>query len=1801
MRTNPKPNTKHRDAQSKTGTRAAAPEKTTYQSMAGILERIGDGFVALDYEMNFAYVNKRGGELLGRHPKDLIGKNYWNEYPEAKGTPLANAYLQALEMQNPIVYEGYFAPWSRWFENRIYPSSDGLSILFQDITEHKRTEETLRENEERYRALFEAARDVIFTLSVDGRFTSLNPSFEVFTGWQREEWLGRSFEGLVAGTDISQVRDQFNRILNGEILRSMRLHVHHRSGKQMVVELNMSALTVNNRTVGILGIARDMTEEQHAEDALKASERRFRTLIENSWDAFALFGADGTTLYASPSTSQIIGYSPNEVVGRNAFEFIHQDDQHMVRDRLNMALEQPGAHINIQARILHKNHTWRWLEGVFTNLLDEPGVQAIVNNYHDFTERKHAEALQAAIYQISEAANKATNLDELYRAVHAIIGEVMPARNFYIALYDAENDLLSFPYYVDEVDGSASIPAAKAGRGMTEYILRTGKPLLSDIANFEELAQRGEVELIGAASPIWVGAPLIIEGRTIGVIAMQDYNDPAVYTERELRMLEYVSGQVAKAIERTRLNSEIQRRNQILSALQESMLVLMERRKLTDVLQLIVNQMVQLMGTPNGFLYLVEPDGKALNMRVGLGNNTGHIGLKLKLGEGLAGKVWNTGQPLIVQDYHTWGGRSRQFEKFEIHAMAGVPLTSGSQTIGVLGVDYMEGEQRITQEDVELLTRFAQLASVALENAQFYQTAKDELNERIRAEAALRENEAKYRQLVERLPLVVYTSELGAAGVWRYVSPQIESLLGFTPEEWIADPNLWYQQIHPEDRDRQVAFEEQAYKREEAFDTEYRIKSCDGRELWVRDTAHFLPPYENGSPIVQGVLVDITERKRAEEALHESEETTRLIIDTALDAVITIDQDGQITRWNDQAEIIFGWKRAEAVGQRLSKLIIPPDLRASHERGLKHYLETGEGPVLDKRIEIMAQRRNGDVFPVELTIHALKTNERVSFAAFVRDITERKQAEEALSKAHDDLERLVQERTAELSQANTLLQTMLDHVPDHIFFKDLQSRFLRNSRSQAEMLGLSDPSEVVGKSDFDFFPHAQKAYKEEQSIIRSGRPMVDFEEHVIWPDGRETWVSTTKVPLRDESGRIVGTFGIARDITERKRADKALRKAKDELELRVAERTAALNKINEQLKLELGERQRIEESLRAAEARYRSLVEQLPIVVYVSPATDICSTTYISPQIKTFLGYTQEEWLGDPRFWTKILHQQDRPRVLAQFERADKDGEPPDLEYRMIAKDGSVIWIRENATLLRDADGSPLLWQGLMIDITERKQAEEALKLSETRYRLASRATKDAIWDLDMVNELYTWNENVESLFGYTPDETSSDKEWWYKHIHPADYERVLSGLKAFYEGSDTIWADEYRFLRRDGSVAYITDRGYVERNTNGKPLRMIGAMSDITARKLAEVQIRRRVDYLKTLRIIDMTITASTDLHFSLQTILRQAISQLQVDAADILLLNPTTHILEYSDGIGFYTKAIERSSVRIGEGYAGQAALERKMVNIHSLYESRESINRRLLLDGENFTGYYGVPLIAKGEIKGVLEVFHRTRLDVDQEWVDFLDALAGQAGLAVDNATLFQDLQRINLELSMAYESTLEGWSAALDLRDKETEGHTLRVTNLTLQLAEHMGLKDKDLIHIRRGALLHDIGKMGVPDRILLKPDTLTDEEWEIMRRHPSYAHEMLSRIEYLRPALSIPYCHHEKWNGSGYPRGLGGEEIPLDARIFAVVDVYDALISDRPYRPAWTKERAIENIKSLSGTHFDPRVVDAFVELLGQQI
>jgi putative nucleotidyltransferase with HDIG domain len=382
--------------------------------------------------------------------------------------------------------------------------------------------------------------------------------------------------------------------------------------------------------------------------------------------------------------------------------------------------------------------------------------------------------------------------------------------------------------------------------------------------------------------------------------------------------------------------------------------------------------------------------------------------------------------------------------------------------------------------------------------------------------------------------------------------------------------------------------------------------------------------------------------------------------------------------------------------------------------------------------------------------------------------------------------------------------------------------------------------------------------------------------------------------------------------------------------------------------------------------------------------------------------------------------------------------------------------------------------------------------------------------------------------------------------------------------------------------------------------VRLLLSISDMAATTIQRLSLyeetQRRLERLTALRTIDLAINASQDMRIILGVLLAQVLAQLQIDAADLLLTNPVTQTLEYAAGRGFRLRGKPPQPARFGEGLAGRAAVDRRLVRVPDLRLAAPELLRRDELAAENFQAYYAMPLLAKGNVNGVLEIFHRGPHQADQEWVEFLETLAGQAAITINNSALFEDLQRSNADLASAYDATIEGWSRALDLRDKETEGHTVRVTNYTLRLAQRMGVNPADLVHIRRGALLHDIGKMGIPDNILLKPGPLTDDEWGIMRRHPTYAYELLSPITHLRQALDIPHYHHEKWDGSGYPYRLERERIPLVARIFAIVDVWDALRSNRPYRAGWPEEKVLAYLEAETSRHFDPTVVEAFMHM-----
>lgn len=481
------------------------------------------------------------------------------------------------------------------------------------------------------------------------------------------------------------------------------------------------------------------------------------------------------------------------------------------------------------------------------------------------------------------------------------------------------------------------------------------------------------------------------------------------------------------------------------------------------------------------------------------------------------------------------------------------------------------------------------------------------------------------------------------------------------------------------------------------------------------------------------------------------------------------------------------------------------------------------------------------------------------------------------------------------------------------------------------------------------------------------------------------------------------------------------------------------------------------------------------------------------------------------------------------------------------------------------------------------------LRKSETHYRLLVDNLAEGII-VSSGREILFVNPRACDIIGFTSDEILGKNIEFF--IHPDDIDMVIERNR-LRENSEGV-IDDYvlRVITRSREVRWVNVH-VVLIDWEGKPASLI-MVTDVTESRRAEDQIQQQLKHMAALRAVDMAITASMDLPLTLRVLLEQVTTQLNVDAASVLLLDEKTQELEYAAGQGFLTNAIRDVRLQMGHGYGGQTALQRKVLRVDDLREHVDGAFPPRWIETEQFVAYIGVPLITKGSVTGVLEIFQRSSLGSDPAWMNFLEAIANQASIAIDNAKLIKDLQTANLELTLAYDATIEGWAHALELRDGETEGHSHRVAAMTVELAEKMGLKDEELLHIRRGALLHDIGKMAIPDDILKKQDTLTPEEWEIMRKHPIYSIKMLEPIEFLRPALGIPAAHHEWWDGNGYPNGLKGEEIPLAARIFSVVDVWDALIYDRRYREGWQKQKVIDHLLSLSGRQFDPMVITEFM-------
>lgn len=667
-----------------------------------------------------------------------------------------------------------------------------------------------------------------------------------------------------------------------------------------------------------------------------------------------------------------------------------------------------------------------------------------------------------------------------------------------------------------------------------------------------------------------------------------------------------------------------------------------------------------------------------------------------------------------------------------------------------------------------------------------------------------------------------------------------------------------------------------------------------------------------------------------------------------------------------------------------------------------------------------------------------------------------------------------------------------------------------------------------------------------------------------------------------------------------------------------------------------------EEQLQATFRRMEHVLESAPIILHVlryDESRDDFVPVWISPSVEHVLGYTVEEAMA-PDWWLEIMHPADREWVPQRAKEVLAKGQLQ-LEYRVRTKWGRQVFIQDFSRVTAVRDERPVEVLVTWIDVTRRHVDAQLLDEHFKTLQLLREITLAVAVEPSPEGLARTATRKCVETLGATlawigikkPDGRIEPLGYW-----PADHP-FMEGLQVRWDGSplsrgpsgrSVATAREHIFpdFTLDPSVAPWREKldRYELRSGYAAPLihqrEVLGnitlyseksgfftgwkaeILKDLAPLLAAELSARlahadslQRLGLLEALRRIDLQIITDPKPEKVVEQVLSEMMKHLLIEAACLLQLedgDQARPILGYRFG-----EQLPRSRLPFRSKLYEDVSSKREPIIVEDIAKSYREIPLSDFYLRQGYVWYCGVPLFVTAHFFGILELVSRKPIYPTPSWLATLDTFAGQCSIGLELACSAAKLRESEEQLRIAYDATLEGWTRALEMRDCETAGHTRRVTELTERLARESKMDENEIVQVRRGALLHDIGKMGVPDSILRKLGPLTDEEWQIIRQHPVFARDWLWPIEYLRPAIPIPYCHHEKWDGSGYPQGLRGEEIPWPARIFAVVDVFDALSSDRPYRKAWPREKVFAYIREQEGRHFDPRAVELFFDVIGK--
>jgi PAS domain S-box-containing protein/putative nucleotidyltransferase with HDIG domain len=902
-----------------------------------------------------------------------------------------------------------------------------------------------------------------------------------------------------------------------------------------------------------------------------------------------------------------------------------------------------------------------------------------------------------------------------------------------------------------------------------------------------------------------------------------------------------------------------------------------------------------------------------------------------------------------------------------------------------------------------------------------------------------------------------------------------------------------------------------------------------GRAFIFRDNTEHKEMDEEVQRLNEGLERRVNERT---EELRESAERYRSLFEQTNDAIFILDLHGHHVDVNQRAADMLGYTHEEIIGISVQETSNQID----ESEGVRERLLRGEHIPVYERV---FRRKNGELIPVEINVELVRdqNGNPLHIQSAVRDISHRKQTEEALRHSEEQYRAVVENQT----------EFIVRWRPDR------KRTFVNKAYCHHFGLTLEEALQV------DFLSHIaeEDRTRVEEKIARllSGVADVETEVHqVIESDGSIGWQEWTDHAIRDRAGKVVEFQSIGRDITERKLAEDKIRKLS-------------------------------------------RAVEQSNASIVITDTTG--AIEYVNPFFSELTGYSLEEATGKN---PNILQSGITPRkVYKDLWATVKEGKEWRGEFCNRKKNGELYWESAYISPIVDRSGDITHFVAVKTDITERKRAETALQKSEMKHRLLFESANDSIFIMKGDRFIDCNSKTLEmfacgweDIIGKRPQDFSPE----YQPDGVPSQEKAIGKISAVMAGNPQFF--EWKHCRADKMPFDAEVSLNLLNLDDGVHIQAI--VRDITERKRAETRILHLNRLYVTISQINQAIvhTRYKDKLFS--EICRIAIDHGEFRMAWIGLIDDTTDLIIPFAFAGEETNYLAHTTINLKDNIFGQGPTGTAIHEGHCVIcQDIESDPRMLPWQTEALKrGYRSsatVPFREQGKVVGSLNVYAGESHGFDADDEELLEQIGQDISFALDSMKAESERKRAEENLAEAYDTTLEGWAKALELRDKETEGHSRRVTETTLIVARAMGFDEEALTHVRRGCILHDIGKMGIPDDILRKEGPLTKEERAIVEKHPTTAYELIVRIPYLEKSLDIPYTHHEKWDGTGYPRGLKGEEIPLAARIFAIVDVWDALSSDRPYRNAWGTEKVKKYLQDQSGKYFDPMVVGVFLRLV----